>query len=944
MRNKLCRAAALLAVLFAGAGHAQVFTRPWLDWRTVRTEHFEVHYPAEMSAWTLDVVSRLEAVHDSVRRVVGYAPDRRVRIIVEDPSATANGSAYSFLDEPTISLWPTPPDPRSNIGHNRGPGEQLIIHEFAHIAHLTRPSRNTRGELWMRFLPVRVGPVARRAPRWVTEGYATYIEGRLTGSGRPHSALRAAVLRQWALEGRLPSYPQLSASSGFYGQSMAYLAGSAFLEWLGERRGEASLDQLWRRLSARQNRSFATAFAGVYGGAPHELYGAFTVDVTARALEARRQIAEAGGTVAGDTVQRLYWGTGDPAVSPDGERMALVLRGAPGTEPRVVVWRTREPPADSAEAKERSRLLSRDSLDVPDVRWRPRPKAALATLLPVDGRGHDAPRFMPDGAGILLVRQEPIGGGASRPDLFLWNWKEKRLRRVTRGAGIRHADPSPDGRSAAAVRCAGGLCDLVRVDLAGGAVFLLAPGTPERVFYRPRWSPDGGAIAVSVQERGRWRVELVDPATGARRPADPDDGANRYDASWRPGGRDLVVVSERGGVANLELLDPVARTARTLTRVTGAALAPEPEPRTGEVFFLSMHAGGMDLNRIRPDSAGAAPVILPPSLAPVAPRVAVGPPVAIPRAPVPEPRGYGLGPRITRILPMAAYDTDGPSVGGMVSSTDPIGRLALMARAVLSTGDAAEGGSLAATWRGWRPAITAELFGMDLPGSAALARPSYLGATVFAAAPWRAMGAGHRLQGGVSGGSLEGDERVLGFTEYGAALARRRAGRVLIARLRVNAAAGSTAGSGWARGVGSAGLGLSAGRLELRADGSYGRVSGGAPAFEALAAGGSPNPLVDHAALAQRIPMPAAPFGLVAGRELATWRVSTRLAGVTPYLWGAAGNGSHHRVAGVEGELATGFSNVVGMPGMRFTAGLGVPLDEPGRHEPRAYFSVTYAP
>jgi hypothetical protein len=135
---------------------------------------------------------------------------------------------------------------------------------------------------------------------------------------------------------------------------------------------------------------------------------------------------------------------------------------------------------------------------------------------------------------------------------------------------------------------------------------------------------------------------------------------------------------------------------------------------------------------------------------------------------------------------------------------------------------------------------------------------------------------------------------------------------------------------------------VGAGRLEVRADGSYGRVSGGAPAFESLAAGGSANPLIDGAALAQRIPMPAAPFGVVAGRGLATWRLSTRVAGVTPYLGGAAGGGSHYRVAGVEGELASGFSNVAGMPGMRFTAGLGVPLDEPGRHEPRAYFSVTY--
>ena len=77
-----------------------------------------------------------------------------------------------------------------------------------------------------------LSPIAANAPRWVVEGYATYVEGRVTGSGRPNHAYRAAILRQFALEGRLPGYGQLNGGSGWVYGSFAYLAGSAFFEWL----------------------------------------------------------------------------------------------------------------------------------------------------------------------------------------------------------------------------------------------------------------------------------------------------------------------------------------------------------------------------------------------------------------------------------------------------------------------------------------------------------------------------------------------------------------------------------------------------------------------------------------------------------------------------------------------------------------------------------------
>ena len=70
----------------------------------------------------------------------------------------------------------------------------------------------------------------------------------------------------------------------FAGMAMAYLGGSAFLEWLEHRSGEDSLRKLWARMTARQRRSFDQSFEGVFGDSPERLYGKFTAELTERAM------------------------------------------------------------------------------------------------------------------------------------------------------------------------------------------------------------------------------------------------------------------------------------------------------------------------------------------------------------------------------------------------------------------------------------------------------------------------------------------------------------------------------------------------------------------------------------------------------------------------------------------------------------------------------------
>ncbi|HET9002374.1 MAG TPA: hypothetical protein VFN39_00110, partial [Gemmatimonadaceae bacterium] len=859
---------------------AQFVWRPDADWRTLRTEHFTVVYPREFEGWARTMGERLESVRSAVGSEVGSLPRKRVTVLVTDPYSVSNGSAWPFLESPSIVLWPTPPDPRSTIGDSRSWPEILAVHEFTHIAHMTRPSRNPLQRLVTRLAPLGIGPITRKAPRWVLEGYATYVEGRLTGSGRPHGVWRPAVLRQWALEGRLPTYGQLSGWDEYQGGSFAYLAGSAYLEWLAARRGDSTVTQLWRRLSARNDRSFDQAFAGIYGDSPRALYGRFTVELTGKALEIEKTLSDST-LVEGTLVQRLAWTTGDPAVSPDGKRVAVVLRSKE-LPSRVVVWNTADEPPDTAAARRRARAAARDPQDVPDVQFWPRPKRAVAALRADNGYAYDAPRFFADNRRLLVVRNTVRGDGTMIPDLFEWDTKTRRVRRVTRYAGIEAADPSPDGQTAAATRCVAGHCDLVRVTLATGAIETIAAGSPMRAFYRPRYSPDGRTIAAAVSESGRWHLVTVDAANGLRI-LGPDDGANRYDADFTADGK-LIHVSESGGIPNLAILDPATGTSRLLTRTLGAAVAPSAGGGR-DVWFLSLHATGVDVRRIALDSATAVrPVVIDPRLAPAA-QVPVVAADSFARVPLGAGRPYGLGTREFRFLAGYSLAADGEDAILGVASTDKVGRLDWIAQGALGREWRPRGGSLAAGWRGWPVEVGGELFTMSRDASRQ--KPSGFtsagddsdlrGATL-------AIHRAHALATGQAdvraGASLQrlrvGDldrARTLGFASLGAEGMRRGDTRFAEASLALQGTRGTSGDAmrsslPFTRAIASASLAIGAtsrsSTSAVRIDGSYGIVGDAAP-FERFTVGGSAPSFIDTTTVDQWIPMPVLPFGALRG-------------------------------------------------------------------------------
>ncbi len=925
---------ALLGLLLASVASAQPASAPW---RTIETLHFRIHFPAPFEAWAARTASAIEAIHERVTDFVGYRPPKPIDVLVEDPAAEANGMAFPFLDRPVIILWTSPPEAESGIGDYGEWMELLLTHEMAHIAHLTRPRNRPR--LLERLLPLPVGPVLLNSPRWVAEGYATVVEGALTGSGRPRSSYRAMVLRRFAIEGKLPSYGALSSSSGWLGGSMAYLVGSAYLGWLEDREGRGSLVKLWKRMASRRGGDFGTAFRAVFGRSPGDLYDRFRAEVTAAALEEEKRLT-AAGLAEGELWQRLEGGTVSAQVSPDGSKI-LVRRDPRRGESFLAVWTVEESKeerrAEERRARREEKLLE-DVNEVPEKPPAPRARAPRWRLPRANGFSAANPRWMPDGRRILFSRRSPDSEGVMRWDLSLWEVETGRVSRVTRLADIVSADPAPDGAWAAGVRSRYGTTELVRVDLSTGQTHSWSTGLPGAdprvVWTHPRVSPDGRKVAAVLHRAGRWRLAVI-TEPGVLREIETA-GIAVGPPAWSPDASRIYAATDASGIWNLVSLSPEAGSAESpLTRVTGGAFSPAPTPDGKALFFLELTGQGVDLRRLSLPAGAFAPVATGPAVLGVLPPTAGETPSPLRLSPPAPPRAYGaLSTQIVRLASGFTLGPDGSSYQLGVEGSDVVGRLRWTALGAAGNAAGPRGGSVAGAWRGLPVEIRLQLFSaLEKPGSQRLVsrpeldeerrggfaslswgRPFFWGAVrVEAGGGWTRIEPVSRSarEGGApsTGGTFD---RALGSGAGRIALRRTRGRSGLALDFDLSGSFGSTDGASWTQGAGAVRVTGITSAASLSLSARSGDTGGSPTRFDVFSLGGAGSSILPPGLDRNRVESPALPAAVQRGERFEAYRAELSPSSGSPLVLYAErmrawSPGSERpdwvRLEGIEGRL-----------------------------------------
>lgn len=560
----------LVVLLFSPS--AEAIDDPALDYYTITTPHFHVHYYDGLEDLARRAAIAAEESHEILSPLLDWEPASRTHMLVTDHLDRANGFARIF-GRNFITIYGKPPVPEGVLGYYDDWLRVLVYHEYVHILHL---DTNPGPAQWLNRIIGKQYHPNSVLPRWYVEGIAVYLESVRTGRGRVDSPLFRMWLRTAALDDDLFS---LGKATGLPFQwpsgTGSYLYGAFFIEYMAQEHSENFIRD-FNHEYGRRVIPFAMNHITreITGEDLDEHWDGFIASAKAEA-EAKKASVEARGQT-----QLHYLTDGG------GRNRYPVTR--PNTRGEVTFHR--------ADLTEHRVFASVSTSGGPHREIR-------------DADGAAGPSaWSPDGKTLYFSRSETERGVYNYQDLFAYTPETGDLERLTVSDRAREPAISPDGTDMVHVRNRQGSMELVRRPLDAidnDEVLVGRHDWPAREdghwqqISNPVYTPEGDAVVFSWWRLDRRQRDLYryDFDTGEVEPL-TDSPAHDIDPHFGPDGL-LYFASNVDDIFNIHAMDVDTGEIWQVSNVLRGVFNPQITPDKNWIYVYTYTHRGFEIARFR---------------------------------------------------------------------------------------------------------------------------------------------------------------------------------------------------------------------------------------------------------------------------------------------------------------------------------------------------------
>lgn len=584
----------LLLLLVSSVTFSQFEPNPELEWFTIETDHFYIHYHKGTERTAKLTAKIAEEIYGPITSLYKYAPEDKTSWIINDESDISNGATDYYGNRIEIASASLDFDLRGTHNWLRN----VITHEYTHVIQVQASMKFSTKfpSLYIQFLnyekerrpDVLYGypntiisyPISGvGVPAWFAEGTAQYQRQQL---GYDYwDAHRDMILRMRVLGDKMLSWEDMGqfASVTTYKAESIYNSGFALSRYIAEKYGEDKLREVSENLGDLTRINSEGAFKKAIGKSGSDLYDewkAFLKQDYKDKVAGIRQLQVEGKIIADVGFANYY-----PQFSPDGKKITYLSN------------------------KEYD--YGSTSMYVHNVGSGKEDEMLIASV-------SGAYSWSPDGKKIIFSRRnKPNIHDAVVFDMYEYDVAKEEETQLSNGLRAHAPAYSGDGKWICFVRNNDGTQNLFIAPAPNGKMISkdqikqLTTYTNGEQVYAPKWSPVNNTIVYDYSKEDSRKICEInvdtkevtfifsDPAIDFRSPVYSKDGASIYFASDRTGiyniyKYDLINNSRMSKESNTVYM-------QQLTNVIGGAFMPSAEG--SNLTFASWQTGGYKINELK---------------------------------------------------------------------------------------------------------------------------------------------------------------------------------------------------------------------------------------------------------------------------------------------------------------------------------------------------------